>query len=122
VSPGVLILIFIPFILLFNLVPVKQFGQMEYILGSTKMLFLIIMIVLNTVLHSMQRVKDRGHFWTYNAPYGFAANNITLADGHTVVTGGVGQLAGMWEAMTTSIFGLIGSETVAITAAGEFGQ
>ena len=83
------------------------------------MLFVIMMIVLNTVLHSWQRVPGRGHFWTYNEPYGFAANNITLADGHTIVTGGVGQLAGMWEAMTTSIFGLIGIETVAITAAGE---
>jgi yeast amino acid transporter len=95
---------------------------MEYIFGTTKMLFVIMMIVLNTVLHSWQRVPGQNHFWTYNQPYGFAANNITLADGHTVVTGGIGQLAGMWEAMTTSIFGLIGIETVAITAAGEFTQ
>jgi amino acid transporter len=95
---------------------------MEYIFGTTKMLFVIMMIVLNTVLHSWQRVPGRGHFWTYNKPYGFAASNITLADGQTVVTGGMGQLAGMWEAMTTSIFGLIGIETVAITAAGEFAQ
>lgn len=119
ISPGVLILIFIPFILLFNLVPVRQFGQMEYIFGTTKMLFVIMMIILNTILHTWQRVPGRGHFWTYNEPYGFAASNITLADNHTVVTGGVGQLAGMWEAMTTSIFGLIGIETVAITAAGK---
>jgi len=81
------------------------------------MLFVIMMILLNTILHSLQRVRGEGHFWTYNEPYGFAAKNITLADGHTLVTGGVGQLAGMWEAMTTSIFGLIGIETVAMTAA-----
>ena len=100
------------------------------------MLFLILMIVLNTVLHSLQRVQGEPRFWTYNAPYGPTSQNITLADGHTVVTGGLGRLAGMWyvfkfyyfnprcclltdirEAMTTAIFGLIGIETVAITAA-----
>ncbi|KAE9965493.1 hypothetical protein BLS_007615 [Venturia inaequalis] len=115
ISPGVLILIFIPFILLFNLVPVKSFGQMEYIFGTTKMMFVCVMIVLNTVIHAWNRA-DKGHFWTYNQPYSFAAKNITLADG-TIVNGGIAQLAGMWEAMTTSIFGLIGIETVAITAA-----
>lgn len=92
---------------------------MEYIFGTTKMLFVCVMIVLNTIIHAWNRA-GKGHFWTYNEPYSFAAQNITLADGHTVVTGGIGQLAGMWEAMTCSIFGLIGIETVAITAAGEF--
>lgn len=76
------------------------------------------MILLNTIIHAWNRA-GKGHFWTYNAPYSFAAQNITLADGQTVITGGVGQLAGMWEAMTTSILGLIGIETVAITAAGK---
>lgn len=81
------------------------------------MMFVCVMIVLNTVIHAWNRA-DKGHFWTYNQPYSFAAKNITLADG-TIVNGGIAQLAGMWEAMTTSIFGLIGIETVAITAAGE---
>jgi amino acid transporter len=59
------------------------------------MLFVIFMIVLNTVLHSMQRVEGQSRFWTYNSPYGAAAQNITLAD-HTVITGPVGRVAGMW--------------------------
>jgi hypothetical protein len=54
------------------------------------------MIVLNTVLHSLKRVQGETLFWTYNSPYGATAQNITLADGKTVVTGGVGRLAGMW--------------------------
>ncbi|KIW07123.1 uncharacterized protein PV09_01996 [Verruconis gallopava] len=117
VAPAVLILAFIPVVLLLNFLPVKHFGQLEYLTGCVKMIFLIMMIVMNTVLHSMERVPGEKRFWTYNEPYSWAASNITLADRHSVVTGGVGRLAGLWEAMTTAIFGLIGVETVAITAA-----
>jgi amino acid transporter len=96
VSPAVLILIFIPIILVLNLLPVKHFGQMEYLAGCIKMTFLIVLIVLNAILHSLERVPGKKHFWTYNAPYSWTAKNITLADGHTIVTGAVGQLAGVW--------------------------
>ena len=96
ISPGVVILIFIPVVLVLNLLPVKHFGQVEYIFGSIKLTWVVFMIVLNTVLHSLQRVQGETLFWTYNSPYGAAAQNITLADGHTVVSGGVGRLAGMW--------------------------
>jgi amino acid transporter len=96
VSPAVLILIFLPVILLLNLLPVKHFGQMEYLAGCFKLMFLVMLIVFNTVLHSLERVPGEGHFWTYNAPYSWAAQNITLADGHTTVTGATGQLAGVW--------------------------
>lgn len=113
------IVIFIPFLLLFNLVPAKQFGKMEYIFGTTKTLLFCVMTVLNTIIHAWKRA-GKGHFWTCNEPYSVAAPNITLADGHIVVTGGIGQLLGLWEAMTCSIFGLIGIETVAIIAASEF--
>ena len=75
------------------------------------------MILLNTIIHSRQLVKGQTRlFWTYNEPYSFISKNITLSDS-TVVSGGGAQLAGFWEAMTTAVFGLIGIETVAITAA-----
>jgi amino acid transporter len=96
IAPGVIILIFIWIILLLNLVPVKQFGQMEYIFGSIKMIFVIMMILFNTIIHSLHRVKSQQGFWTYNAPYGGFAQNITLADGLTVIGGGGGRLAGVW--------------------------
>jgi amino acid transporter len=99
IAPGVVMLIFIPIILLVNLLPVRQFGQMEYVFGSIKMLFVIVMILLNTILHSLHRVKDQKLFWTYNEPYGFISKNITMADGQTVITGGAGQLAGVWYAV-----------------------
>ena len=115
VSPSVIVLLFLILMLLINLLPVRQFGQIEYIFGSLKIIFIVMMIVLNAVLHITQPVYH-GQFWTYNDPYSFTSKNITLPNGH-VVTGGAGQLGGMWEAMTTCLFGMIGFETVAITAA-----
>jgi amino acid transporter len=96
IAPGVVILIFIPLVLVFNLLPVIHFGQIEYFCGSIKIAIISFLILLNTVLHSMQRVEGQTLFWTYNSPYGAAAQNITLADGHTVVSGGLGRLGGMW--------------------------
>jgi amino acid permease len=115
VSPSVIVFLFLILMGLINLLPVRHFGQIEYIFGSLKIIFIVILIVLNVVLHIVQPVYH-GPFWTYNDPYSFTARNITLPNGH-VVTGGPGQLGGMWEAMTTCLFGMIGFETVAITAA-----
>lgn len=116
VSPTVLVLAFLILLLLINLLPVRHFGQLEYIFGIIKMTFIILMIVLNTVLHAQQRVNRGGPFWTYNSPYSAGSQNITLPNGH-VASGFAGKLGGMWEAMMTCLFGMIGFETVAITAA-----
>jgi yeast amino acid transporter len=115
VSPSVLVFCFLIVLFLLNMLPVRQFGQMEYIFGLIKMLFIILMIILNVVLQIRQPVQH-GPFWTYNEPYSFTSQNVTLPNGH-VVTGGAGQLGGVLEAMTTCLFGMIGFETVAITAA-----
>jgi amino acid transporter len=96
IAPGVVILIFLPVVLVCNLLPVKYFGQIEYVCGSIKIAIVVFLILLNTILHSMQRVRGETLFWTYNAPYGATSQNITLADGETVVSGGAGQLAGTW--------------------------
>jgi amino acid transporter len=115
VSPSVLVFCFLIILFLLNMLPVRQFGQMEYIFGLIKMLFIILMIILNVVLQIMQPVKH-GPFWTYNAPYSFGSPGVPLPNGN-YVGGGAGQLGGMFEAMTTCLFGMIGFETVAITAA-----
>jgi yeast amino acid transporter len=115
VSPSVLVFCFLIIMFLLNMLPVRQFGQMEYIFGLIKMLFIIMMIILNVVLQIIQPVQH-GPFWTYNEPYSFGSQNITLPNS-AVVGGGGGQLGGMFEAMTSCLFGMIGFETVAITAA-----
>ncbi len=115
VSPSIFVACFLLIMLLMNMLPVKQLGRMEYIFGVIKMLFIILMIVLNIAIHIKQPV-NRGPFWTYNEPYSFASHNITLPNG-TVATGGMARLGAMWDAMTTCLFGMIGFETISITAA-----
>lgn len=115
ISPSVVVFCFLIVLFLLNMLPVRQFGQMEYIFGLIKMLFIILMIILNVYLQIRQPVQH-GPLWTYNEPYSFTSQNLTLPNGH-IVTGGAGHLGGMIEAMTTCLFGMIGFETVAITAA-----
>jgi yeast amino acid transporter len=114
VSPAVLVLCFMIIMFLLNMLPVRQLGQLEFIFGTTKMLFIIMMIVLNIALH-IQRPTGQKAFWTYNDPYSFTSQNITLPNGY-VATGGGAQLGAMWDAMLTCLFGMIGFETIAITA------
>jgi amino acid transporter len=120
ISPSVLVFCFLIVLFIMNMLPVRQFGQMEYLFGLIKMLFIILMIVLNVAIQIKQPVQH-GPFWTYNEPYSFAAPGIFLPNNSTsqqnFVSGGGGQLGGMLEAMTTCLFGMIGFETVAITAA-----
>ncbi|KAJ4094501.1 hypothetical protein NW760_012670 [Fusarium oxysporum] len=114
-SPAVYVLCFFLIMLTFNMLPVRWFGRLEYIFGTIKMLFIIALILFNVIIHIQQPVK-RGAFWTYNEPYSFAARNMTLPN-EDVVQGDAGRLLGVWEAMTTCLFGMIGFETIAITAA-----
>jgi amino acid permease len=100
-----------------NMLPVRLFGQIEYVMGCIKMIMFVVLILLNVIISSQQPVPRPSHFWTYETPYSGASQNITLPDGHSVLTGGAGKLGAMWEAMTTAMFGMIGFETVSLTAA-----
>jgi yeast amino acid transporter len=109
-SPAVWVFMFLIFILLINLLPVRIFGELEYVFGCSKLLFIVGLIIFNVVITSR-----RGHtFEYYNEPYSFESRNFT--SGSHVFTGGPGHLASVWSAMTTAIFSLTGFETVAISA------
>ncbi|KAI8633816.1 amino acid permease-domain-containing protein [Xylariaceae sp. FL1651] len=92
-----------------------QLGRVEYIFGLIKMLFIILMIILNVALQ-VQRPLGQEPLWTYNDPYGFKSNNLTLPSGY-VATGGTAELGAFWDSLNSCLFGLIGFETIAITAA-----
>ncbi|KAI1336878.1 hypothetical protein F5Y15DRAFT_418446 [Xylariaceae sp. FL0016] len=115
VSPAVFVFCFLIIMLLINMLPVRQLGRAEYFFGLTKMLFIIMMIIFNIAL-AIQRPAGREPMWTYNDPYSFSSHNITLPNGY-VATGGGAELGAVWDGLNSCLFGLIGFETIAITAA-----
>ncbi|PSN68423.1 hypothetical protein BS50DRAFT_492788 [Corynespora cassiicola Philippines] len=120
-SPAVWVFLFLILIGLVNLLPVRQYGQLEYIFGSLKILFISLLIFFNVILSAMQRVHHDNHFWTWNHPYGFASENLVVHPSHDedpglVLTGEQGRFLALWTATTAALFSFVGFETIAITA------
>jgi amino acid transporter len=121
-SPDVWVGIFLLAILLLNLLPVRAYGEVEYVFGCFKMVVITGLILFNVVINvkNVQDGRSSGRFATYEAPYGFFSNNVTITTSKTdtyTYTGGGGHLLGMWSAMTTIFFSLQGFYTVSVSAA-----
>lgn len=114
-SPAVYVSCFLIVMFLINMLPVRQLGRLEYVFGLVKMAFVVLIMVFNVVFQIRQPV-ERGPMWTYNSPYAFASSKMTLPNGD-VATGGAAQLGAVWDSLNSCLFGLIGFETIAITAA-----
>ena len=122
-SPAVWVFIFLILIGVVNLLPVRQYGQLEYIFGVLKIMFISGLILFNVVLSALQRVSvpNNNHFWTWNKPYGFASDKLivhpsTEADPGVVIGGSPGQFLALWTGITSGFFSFVGFETIAITA------
>lgn len=122
-SPAVWVFLFLILVLLVNLLPVRQYGQLEYIFGVIKLTFISFLIVFNVVLSGMQIVKHNNHFWTWNAPWGFTSRGMVIHPTTTdatnpdaMVTGDAGHFLGLWTAITTCVFSFVGFEAIAVTA------
>lgn len=115
-NPAIWAVLLLFIIIVFNLLPVRAYGEVEYVFGCCKIAFICLLIFLNVIInaHSVDS-QNPPHFKYYNDPYGFQSRNFTV-HGHTI-TGGPGHLAGMWTAITTCVFGMAGFDAVAITAA-----
>jgi yeast amino acid transporter len=115
-SPAVWVALILIIVLVINLLPVRVFGEIEYVFGCCKMILICLLIILNVIINSCSFGSNTpSHFKYYDKPYSFETPNFTV-DGH-VVTGGPGHLASMWTSMTIAIFGMAGFNAVAIAAA-----
>ena len=102
--------------LLINLLPIRAFAEIEYAIGLCKMLFIIMLIIFNVIINTASfGTNEPKNFQYYEEPYSFQSQNFTVHN--HVVTGGPGHLASMWTAMTTTIFGMAGFDSVAVAAA-----
>ncbi|KAK3381753.1 amino acid permease-domain-containing protein [Podospora didyma] len=112
-DPALWVGIFLVIILLVNLLPVRQYGRLEYIFGSVKISFLVALIMINIVLSARQGL-DSG-----NKAYecGFGSSNFTVkASNLQLITGPQGTLAAFWTAIVTCFFSMMGWEVIFLTA------
>lgn len=135
VNEAAWVVLFLFLIGVVNTLPVRWYGRLEYVFGVMKMVFLVGLVLFNIVLSAREVVKGQSGFWTYRKPFGFMSNGYILTTKNDttaiaeaalntvpqvadkVINGAAGRLLGMWSAMTTTIFSMIGFETVAISAA-----
>ncbi|KAF2463996.1 uncharacterized protein BDR25DRAFT_272286 [Lindgomyces ingoldianus] len=120
-NPAIWVGIFLIIILLINLLPVRQYGRVEYVFGCIKIIFLVGVIMFNMILNARQKFHDT-RFWTYETPWGFSRANFTVKayrDGSPKITytGSLGGLTSFWTTMTTTLFSLMGWEIILYTAA-----
>jgi amino acid permease len=87
------------------------------------MIFIVGLIMFNIVVSGLKRGNrnNMSRAWTYDDPYSFASRNITLRvdpnGKDNIVGGSLGVFLAFWSAMTTTIYSMIGFETISITAA-----
>lgn len=120
-SPAVWVFLFLILIGIINLLPVRQYGQLEYIFGVVKIAFISLLIIFNVIISGMQRVHHGNHFWTWNKPWGFSSDSMVVHPSHDkdpgiVLKGDVGHFLSLWTATAASLFSFVGFETIAITA------
>ncbi|KKZ65305.1 hypothetical protein EMCG_08821 [[Emmonsia] crescens] len=112
---------------LINTLPVKYYGQLEYVFGCIKLSFLVLVILMMVILDTMQPLDARYHktpvstrYW--DSPYSFFAPKYTVR-GHMTgevqreIGGSVGTFLGVWTTFTNIIFSYVGMDMVAATAA-----
>ncbi|KAH8716966.1 amino acid permease/ SLC12A domain-containing protein [Phaeosphaeriaceae sp. PMI808] len=118
-SPAVWVFLFLILIGVINLLPVKQYGQLEYFFGVIKIMFISLLIVFNVIVSAIQLVPHSNHFWTWNKPWGFASDEFVVhpsSGSGVVLTGEGGKFLALWTAVVASLFSFVGFETIAITA------
>jgi amino acid transporter len=126
VDSAVWITVFLIIVVLVNLFPVRYFGELQYVFGSIKIIFITLLIVMMIILETMQPRSDAYYhqpigtsYW--DSPYSFFNPIFKVQDsaGNTQreITGGTGRFLGVWTICVHVIFAYAGMDTVAIPAA-----
>src|SRR5688572_29524252 len=72
-SPAIWVTFALLFMLGINMLPAKQYGQMDYIVGCIKITFLVVLIMINTIAND-----QADPFRHYRAPYSFGKTTMTI--------------------------------------------
>ncbi|KAK0610419.1 amino acid transporter [Bombardia bombarda] len=126
VDNAVWIIVFLIVVILINMCPVRVFGELEYVFGCFKLIFITMLIVMMLILSTMQPRSNAYYseplgtkYW--NTPYSFFSPAYHVRDEELnlkrIITGSVGTLLGVWTTFTNVLFSFIGMDIFAATAA-----
>ncbi|KAK2749385.1 hypothetical protein FQN57_006317 [Myotisia sp. PD_48] len=126
VNPAVWITLFLVCVTIINLFPVKYFGILEWVVGSIKLIFIILLILMMVILNLMKPRSNAYYthspgtkYW--NDPYSFInpVYHVRSRDGSVQreITGGAGKLLGVWSACINAIYSYVAVDIFAATAA-----
>ncbi|EPE34140.1 proline-specific permease [Glarea lozoyensis ATCC 20868] len=125
VDAAVWIALFLVIVVAINMLPVKYFGEFEYVFGCFKLMFIVMLIVLMVCLDTMQPRK--GAYYdqvvgpkNWKAPYTFFNKRYRVRnnDGtQRFIEGQIGSFLGIWTTFVNIMFAYIGMDIVAATAA-----
>ncbi|KUJ09209.1 proline-specific permease [Mollisia scopiformis] len=126
VDNAVWISLFLVIVVTINMLPVKVFGQLEYIFGTIKLTFISMLIVMMLILDAMKPRADAYYTETlgtkyWNQPYQFFNNDYVVSDEdgnfQRNIMGTLGTFFGMWTTIIHVIFSYVGMDIIAATAA-----
>lgn len=126
VDHAVWISVFLVLVVIINLFPVKVYAELEYIFGSIKMAFIVMLIVLMLILDTMPP-RDGAYYdeapgtMYWRKPYGFFNPGYVVRgenrEDQREIEGSVGTLIGVWTTFINVLFSFVGMDIFAATAA-----
>ncbi|KAI9770162.1 MAG: hypothetical protein M1839_003264 [Geoglossum umbratile] len=122
-SPVLWIFLLLIYMTVTNLLPVRLFGEYEYICGCVKMVtitgLILLMVIITNGSSSLPHGEKIGDKYWSGHWAGFFARSFSRSVGNKdyVFTGDTGRLLGLWSGMTNAVFSYIGMDIVAAAAA-----
>ncbi|KAH6684577.1 proline-specific permease [Halenospora varia] len=126
VDGAVWIALFLVIVISINMLPVKYFGEFEYVFGCLKITFITMLILLMVVLDTM-KPRENSYYdqvigaKNWNSPYHFFNKQYQVKDSdgnlQRTITGSIGTFLGIWTTFVKIMFAYIGMDIMAATAA-----
>ncbi|KAI5814191.1 amino acid permease/ SLC12A domain-containing protein [Pyronema omphalodes] len=121
VGQGWIITAILAVVIAINVFGIRVFGEIEYICGFLKVLLMIGLSILMLAINRGVGPHGKSHgidYWraAYRFPPRFGPGATSVDHSDHLISGGFGQLLGVWKGMTLAAFSWVGVEIVAVTA------
>lgn len=124
-DPAVWVSLGIVLVISFNMLPVRIYGELEYIFGCIKLTFICMLIVL-MLIFSVMTPRSNAYYTEapgtkyWNDPYSFFWSTYDVRDEagfvQRTIKGSIGAFLNMWTTIIGVIFSYTGMDIIAATA------